>query len=148
MRRGLSVGFATALIICGMTVGSRSAAAIASLACTFTSGVGLIVDTNQVLATPDKKAPETRRFQFSGLSGSELGTFRNVENGFEGDISIFRGPSKIDIVERADGSDNGFFVTIFLKEKVKGKLLAVLSQHSFAKGIDFYRPEQQIGTCE
>ncbi|WP_152014846.1 MULTISPECIES: hypothetical protein [unclassified Bosea (in: a-proteobacteria)] len=148
MRLGLSAGFATALVICGMTTGSRPAAAITSLACTFTSGVGLDVDAVRVLATPARKAPETRRFQFSGLAGSELGAFRNVENGFEGDISIFRGPSKIDIVERADGSDNGFFVTIFLKEKVKGKLVAVLSQHSFAEGIDFYRPEQQIGTCE
>ncbi len=157
VRATAKAGFQLAALLryalAGMTMFSFANAAMAksaprSLVCTFSKGSMLHFDEEQKVGLPIENT-DTSKYIFSEISiDGKIGTYRNVNEGWEGSVIVYNNGEKIDLVEQ-NIADNGFMVTIFFQKSVDKRVPAVLSRHSFDPKLESdYAPTQQIGLCE
>jgi hypothetical protein len=146
--RRLSV-FAPLFVLVATTLSVTAGEISDSLRCKFGVGTQMVIDSDgQYDPTADSGDVENREYIFYGISDNNvIGSYRNLNRGWEGKVHVLRDGYKVNLIEQADASDNNFVVTVFGIGEVGDSYPAILSQHSYVPGILELSPVQLIGTC-
>jgi hypothetical protein len=118
--------------------------------CSFSKGTHLNIKTGDFLSSKTLES----EYIFSVPKNAQdneitLGSYKSIRLKHEMPVFMYVTNWKINVFEKVDGEDGGFYVTIFLSKKKDGKIPAVHSSHSYDTSMsDFYKPSQQLGWCE